>query len=180
MRPGIGEMRKPIPFLIISILLIAVCVNQPAAVPAATDTIPTATTQPEPTSTVMTTAAPISVPTSELKPEVGFTPTFESEPCPFELPPSLVEGEDVDCGFVAVPADHDDHGAGTLRLAIVVLRDQSENHQPDPVILLSGGPGEKTVANALHGMQMLAPFFPNRDFILNELRKPLARLVSKS
>ena len=67
MRPGIGEMRKLIPFLIITILLIVACVSQPAAVPAATEMIPVVTTQPEPTSTVMTTAAPISVPTSELK-----------------------------------------------------------------------------------------------------------------
>ena len=69
-----------------------------------------------------------------------------------------------------MPADHRDSGAETLRLAVVVLRDHSEHHQPDPVIVLSGGPGEKTVANALNGIQVLAPFFPDRDFILYDQR----------
>jgi len=163
-------MRKLIPLLFIITLLITACANQLAAVPTDTESNSTATPSSEPTNTAVSTASPTSVPTSEPEPEVGFTSTFEPEPCPFELPPSLVEGENLDCGFVTVPADHNDPGAGTLRLAVVVLRDQSENHQPDPVILLSGGPGEKTVANALNGMQMLAPFFPNRDFILYDQR----------
>jgi len=130
-------MRKLIPLLFIITLLITACANQLAAVPTDTESNSTATPSSEPTNTAVSTASPTSVPTSEPEPEVGFTSTFEPEPCPFELPPSLVEGENLDCGFVTVPADHNDPGAGTLRLAVVVLRDQSENHQPDPVILLS-------------------------------------------
>ncbi len=159
-------MQKRIPFLIVIILLAVACGSQAPAMSPTTEVLPIATPQPEPTSTIV----PATEPTVEPVQEVGFTPTFEPEPCPFSLPPSLIEGEDVECGYVTVPADHQNPGAGTLRLALVVHRDHSDNHQTDPVILLSGGPGEKTVASALNGMQILAPFFPNRDFVLFDQR----------
>lgn len=138
--------------IFLTMILLSACISQPTAVPA-----PTATLQPEPTNT------------PEPAPEVGFTPAFESGPCPFDLPPTVVEGEGVDCGYVIVPEDHQNPG-DTLRLAVVVIRDQSENHQPDPVVLLSGGPGEKTVANALAASQIFTPYFPNRDFIIFDQR----------
>ena len=142
--------------IFLTLVFLSACGSQPTAVSTPTEA------PPAPTST--------AVPALEPTPEVGFTPTFEPEPCPFDLPPSMIEGDDVDCGFVVVPADHQDPSAGTLRLAVVVVRDQSENHQPEPVILLSGGPGEKTVANALPASQIFAPYFPNRDFIIFDQR----------
>ena len=99
-------------------------------------------------------------------PRKEFVPTFEEAPCPFDVP----AGAPVECGFVVVPEDHNDPAGPTIRLAVVVIKDQSENHQPDPVILLSGGPGEKTVNNAAAIAQLLAPVYPNRDFILFDQR----------
>jgi len=58
----------------------------------------------------------------------------------------------------------------TIRLAVAVLKDQRENHQPDPVILLSGGPGEKTVHNTAAIAQLLASVHPNRDLIIFDQR----------
>ena len=58
----------------------------------------------------------------------------------------------------------------TIRLAVAILKDQSDAHQPDPVMLLHGGPGEKTVARSLGLGQLLAPLHPNRDFIVFDQR----------
>ena len=97
-------------------------------------------------------------------------PTYEGATCPFPIPPDVVEGEDVVCGHVIVPEDHANPTGPHIRLAVVVVKDNSDEHQSDPVLLLSGGPGERVVANA----PMLAPFlesiYPNRDLVLFDQR----------
>jgi ABC-type multidrug transport system ATPase subunit/pimeloyl-ACP methyl ester carboxylesterase len=93
---------------------------------------------------------------------------FEAGTCPFEVPSG---GEyAVECGFVVVPEDHSDPDGSTIRLAVAVIKDLSDAHQPDPVMLLSGGPGEKTVHNASALAGGLAPIHPNRDFIIFDQR----------
>lgn len=92
--------------------------------------------------------------------------TFEETPCPFDVP----EGAPVECGFVIVPEDHSNPDSPSIRLAVVVVKDQSDEHQPDPVILLAGGPGERVVANVLQVAPILAPLHPNRDFIIFDQR----------
>ncbi len=113
---------------------------------------PTATPAVEPTPTVQPTAEPVA--------------TFEEGPCPFDVP----EGAPVECGFVIVPEDHTDPDGPTIKLAVAVVKDESDEHQPDPVIVLSGGPGEKTVHNAFALAQVLAPIHPNRDLIIFDQR----------
>ena len=101
-----------------------------------------------------------------VEPRQEYVPTFEQAPCPFNVP----AGAPVECGFVVVPEDHNDPDGPTIRLASVIIKDQSGDHQPDPVILLAGGPGEKTVATAPALAQLLAPIHPNRDLILFDQR----------
>ena len=101
-----------------------------------------------------------------VKPRQEYVPTFEKARCPFDVP----EGTPVECGFVVVPEDHNDPAGPTIRLAVAILKDQSYEHQPDPVILLSGGPGEKTVHSFPALAQLLAPVHPNRDLILFDQR----------
>lgn len=120
---------------------------------------------PEPTKAATpTVVAP--EPTATVEPTQEPAVTFEEAPCPFEVP----EDAAVECGFVVVPEDHNAPTGPTIRLAVTVLKDQSEEHQPDPVILLSGGPGEKTVANVPALAQVLAPIHPNRDLIVFDQR----------
>jgi pimeloyl-ACP methyl ester carboxylesterase len=98
--------------------------------------------------------------------EQPFIPVFEEADCHFEVP----EGAAVSCGFVVVPEDHFNDLGETLQIAVVVVKDESPDHQPDPVILLAGGPGEKTVANARQMASLLTPLHPNRDLILFDQR----------
>jgi len=105
----------------------------------------------------------ISYPTKSLAAISLAEPTanFEGSPCPFDVP----EGMTVACGFVSVPEDHNNPAGPTIRIVVAVIKDQSEGHYPDPVMLLSGGPGEKTVQNVPGMTQILAPIHPNRDLI---------------
>ena len=120
---------------------------------------PTDQTVPSPTSTAVA-PAPTSTAHSEQ------TAAFEKSDCPFGVPEDVV----VECGFVVVPEDHDDPAGATIRIAVAVIKDQSEDHLPDPVMLLSGGPGEKTLRNAPAMAQGLAPIHPNRDLIIFDQR----------
>ncbi len=101
-----------------------------------------------------------------VRPRQEVVPTFEEAPCLFDVP----EDAPVVCGFVVVPEDHSNPDGPTIRLAVVVIKDQGEGHLPDPVILLSGGPGEKTVASAVTIAQLLGPVYPNRDLIIFDQR----------
>lgn len=94
------------------------------------------------------------------------TVTFEVASCPFEIP----KGALVECGFVVVPEDHINPAGPTIRIAVAVLKDQSDEHLSDPVMLLSGGPGERIVHNTLAMAELLAPIHPNRDFIVFDQR----------
>lgn len=91
---------------------------------------------------------------------------FEPGECPYELAP----GVEVECGYVVVPEDHTILDGSTIRLAVNVIRDQSEDHQPDPVILLAGGPGEKVVENGFVMLQLFGGIHPNRDLIIFDQR----------
>ncbi len=139
-------MKKKLFSSVMALTLLLSSCNQPAASPTPTEVVlePTPTTEP--------TTEPVA--------------TFEESPCPFDTP----AGAPVECGFVVVPKDHGKPNGPTIRLAVAVFRDQSADHQPDPVILLAGGPGEKTVQNAPGLAQLLAPVHPNRDLVVFDQR----------
>ena len=143
--------------LLAATLMLAILVgcSQPVAAP------PTA----PPTTASQATATP---PTSNPSPNSGAQAIFEQSDCPFNIPPGS-EGT-VQCGFVRVPEDHENPAGAEIRLSVVVVRDQSAQHQPDPVILLSGGPGEKTVAKAPAYAAFVASLHPDRDLILFDQR----------
>ena len=107
-----------------------------------------------------------TIPLEPTAAEEAFIPVFEEAACPFERP----EEAAISCGTVVVPEDHFSPNERSLRIAVVVFKDESPGHQPDPVILLAGGPGEKTLANALQLASFLAPLHPNRDLIVFDQR----------
>jgi pimeloyl-ACP methyl ester carboxylesterase len=91
---------------------------------------------------------------------------FEEGPCPFQVSSDA----NVQCGYVVVPEDHGNPGGPTIRLAVGMLKNQSSARQPDPVILLAGGPGEKALASAPSFAALLAPMVGERDFIVFDQR----------
>lgn len=91
-------------------------------------------------------------------------PRFEPADCQF-----FVEGN-IECGYVVVPAFHDQPDGETIRLSVVVKR--GTDPLADPVMLLSGGPGEKTTATASFALSgnFAALSGGMRDFILFDQR----------
>lgn len=84
---------------------------------------------------------------------------FEPGPCPFPLVPEeagalgsvltetgrVVEGRDVQCGTLSVPAHHADPNSRTLKLAVAIIKSTAEAPAPDPLVMLQGGPGGSTI-----------------------------------
>lgn len=130
--------------------------------PAVQEAAATPTAAPEPTTLPSPTPAPAPA---------AAAPTFEAAPCPFPLPPGETEGETFLCGFVTVPSVRSDPESSPIRLAVAVLKAANPaTAEPDPVILLSGGPGEKTVENGFNAALVLAPFRETRDVIIFDQR----------
>jgi len=80
-------------------------------------------------------------------------PTFTPEPTETDL--SRFEAGDcsyghiratMDCGYLIAPEDHDHPENGrTVRLPVAILHSRSENPLPDPLVYLSGGPGQNGI-----------------------------------
>lgn len=93
-------------------------------------------------------------------------PRFEPSDCWFDVPAD----QTVECGYVVVPELHANPDGPTIKLAVAVFKALGDQPQPDPVMMLSGGPGEKALENAVVVAGMLAPVFPDRDFITFDQR----------
>lgn len=84
--------------------------------------------------------------------------TAESAPAPaLELVPCTGESfsptvrpadKDVDCALLTVLEDRKHPSGRSLHLPVVVLRSQSPERAPDPIIYLSGGPGDRATDTA--------------------------------
>ena len=72
---------------------------------------------------------------------------FQGAHCPFHLGAGLVEGQDVTCGFLTVPEDRSMLNGPSLRLAVAIFQTSSSQRNPDPVLFLSGGPGDALLEN---------------------------------
>ena len=94
-------------------------------------------------------------------------PRFESAPCPVETEP----GERIDCGALFVPENRARPDSRTIRLPVMIFRSTGKGAAtpaPDPLLLMSGGPGNSTVAGKRSGKGN--PFLDDRDYILLEQR----------
>lgn len=69
---------------------------------------------------------------------------FEPAACFFEVPSGIVEGQDVECGYVTVPEEHANPAGRTIRLAVARISSLSGNPQ-SPLVMAQGGPGGSTI-----------------------------------
>ena len=69
-------------------------------------------------------------------------PRFEDAACPFTVDPSLTEGQDIRCGYLIVPQNRSVPASATIRLAVAILKSPIAHPAPDPLIFLTGGPGQ--------------------------------------
>jgi pimeloyl-ACP methyl ester carboxylesterase len=100
---------------------------------------------------------------------VDSVPRFEKSKCPFQTDERL---EGVECGYVTVPENRADPNRRKLRLAVVILRSLSTTPNPDPLVFLSGGPGNRSVEYTAQRTKSLfwKPFREKRDLIFFDQR----------
>ena len=138
--------------------------------PEPTNTSPPADLQPplQPTATIESPTAvrePTATQTVESAPEYLLTRTA----CPFN---EAVLGLFVECYRITVPEDHNNPDNGrTIELPVAVIRTNHPDPAPDPILYLSGGPGE----NALQTLQLnfstlFKPLLGSRDLIMFDQR----------
>ncbi len=72
------------------------------------------------------------------------------------------------CGYLQVPEFHNKFGENKIKIAYAVLKSNSSNPQPDPVVYLMGGPG----GSSLNSIQFWArhPILSDRDLVLVDQR----------
>ena len=106
----------------------------------------------------------MSVTSPRQAPPSGAVPRYERAACPVEI----AAGERVDCGLLVVPEHRGVAGTRAIRLPVVIFRSRSASPEPDPVLYMSGGPGNSTVDGRRSGKGL--PFLDHRDYILFEQR----------
>lgn len=110
----------------------------------------------------------VSQPEEPLAQEV---PPFTPVSCAtFEPPAGLVEGQDIECGIVTVPEQHDHPEGPTIELGVVILKSLNPDAPSDPILILQGGPGGSTIETYLLLFMINPTLRQNRDLILFDQR----------
>ncbi|MBZ0301273.1 MAG: hypothetical protein K8J31_16120 [Anaerolineae bacterium] len=85
---------------------------------------------------------------------------FEEADCPMMLPGEL----NITCGYLSVPEVHGDANSRMIKLAVAILHSPSDQPQPDPVVHLHGGPGQRDLERSFDWLN--SPYLAERDLIL--------------
>lgn len=89
---------------------------------------------------------------------------FEIAPCAV----AVAEDEKIDCGVLFVPENRSVPDSRMIRLPVVVFRSRAVQPAPDPVVFLTGGPGNSALTGQRSGKTN--PFLEARDQVLMEPR----------
>lgn len=89
---------------------------------------------------------------------------FEPGPCAVEAPAD----ERIDCGLLVVPENRGRADSRMIRLPVLIFRSRAATPANDPVIFLTGGPGNSGVASQRSGRNN--PFLDLRDQVILEPR----------
>ena len=105
------------------------------------------------------------------------TPTATSVPTHYAEAPCTAgapDGQDgrMTCGFLTVPENRTKANSPTIKLAVAVIKSTAANPSPDPMLYLSGGPGQPALSNNMQqfGSQWAAPFQSKRDLVFFDQR----------
>jgi pimeloyl-ACP methyl ester carboxylesterase len=93
---------------------------------------------------------------------------FEPDDCWFDSVPD----QSPECGWLTVPADHNNPDNGeTYRLAVAIFHATGDDPAPDPVIYLEGGPGGSPLEFVNYTFEpIFSPFVEKRDVIIFDQR----------
>ncbi|MEW6272788.1 MAG: alpha/beta fold hydrolase [Thermodesulfobacteriota bacterium] len=97
--------------------------------------------------------------------------TFEPAACEIPLPDGQ-DPADVACGWLTVPENRGRPEGRTIRLAVVTLASTGADPEPDPLVVLSGGPGQWALESVLPRLSagFAAPIQSKRDVVVFDQR----------
>ena len=95
-------------------------------------------------------------------------PRFEDAPCPFKANENALA--QIRCGYLTVPENRAHPERGQLKLAVAIARSVNATARPDPVVLLSGGPGQSIVSETPRLMNVMGVLRADRDVIIWDQR----------
>lgn len=98
---------------------------------------------------------------------------YRPSECEFELPPNLVEGRDVNCGYLSVPENYNDPEGEEISLAVAIINSLASTPEADPLFMEQGGPGGSTIDSFLQQFSINNRLRTNRDIVLLEQRGTL-------
>lgn len=93
-------------------------------------------------------------------------PRFEPAPCPFVVP----RDEHIECGYVIVPEDRSQPAGRTIKIGLAIVKSHSPRPQPDPVIVLNGGPGGRLIEYLPDALRLFDMLLATRDVIFYDQR----------
>lgn len=91
-------------------------------------------------------------------------------PCPTVLPPDEVEGKTMICGVVTLPENYSKPQGRQIELTYALLKSTSLSPQPDPLLVLHGGPGASDISYLELFIPLYTPQRRSRDVILFDQR----------
>ncbi|NTU78030.1 MAG: alpha/beta hydrolase [Chloroflexales bacterium] len=92
--------------------------------------------------------------------------SFAPGPCPIPAP----EGYTLDCGTLTVAESRQPFTGRTLALAVAIVRSPSVTRQPDPVLVLAGGPGQPALPLVAAAPQVFREILATRDMVFIDQR----------
>lgn len=98
---------------------------------------------------------------------------FTQAPCMIDLPPGIIEGQDVVCGYVTVPENHASPEGDQIQLSVLIIKSHSNNPRPDPLFIAQGGPGGSTIDTYTDVLLTQVDLVPDRDIVLFDQRGTL-------
>ena len=107
-------------------------------------------------------AAVIPLPAAAQRP----TAMFQAADCFVPAP----DGYAMDCGYVIAPVSHNNFDGDVVKLATAIVRSPNPNKAPDPVVFLTGGPGEAATPYAALAARFFARLLQHRDVIFFDQR----------
>lgn len=93
-----------------------------------------------------------------------------SIPCPTPVAPEEVEGKTTLCGVLTVPEDYSKPNGRQIEITYSIFKSLSLSPQPDPLLVLHGGPGGSDIANIAGYTPYYAQQRQLRDVILFDQR----------
>lgn len=108
----------------------------------------------------------VLVPLAALAHPAGSLGTIALKPCRLPATPGTIEAE---CASFAVP-ESTEPGSRTLQIRLALLASRAQQPEPDPVVLLAGGPGQSAIEAYALAQPALGPLLARRNILLVEQR----------